>query len=101
MHSDTDGDTDHRATLFPNQVAYLGLFFIGNMDNLVKTCGCTGLSYLGTCERAMLLLNIGLLSLALPLDVCEDKWLITEVISGAMSMKTLRAAISEYDLKLP
>ena len=84
VHFETDGGTDHRATLFKNQISYLGLFFIGNMDTHVKTCGCTGISYLNTCKRAMSLLNTGLVSLELSLDVCKDEWLITEVILGAM-----------------
>ena len=67
----------------------------------MATRGCPGLSYLNTCKRPMSLLNIGLSSLAVSLDVVEDKWLMTEVLSGAMSMKTVRAAMSEYDLELP
>ena len=49
----------------------------------------------------MSLINIGLLSLALSLDFGNNEWLITEVISGEMSMNTVRSAIGEYDLELP
>ena len=49
----------------------------------------------------MLLLNIGLLSLALSLDIDKDKWLMTYVLLGATPMKTIRATISEYYLELP
>ena len=94
VHFETDGGTYHIATLFSNQIAYLGLFFIGNMDTLVETCGFPGLSYLKTCKRAMLLFNIGLSSLALSLDVGKDEWLMTEVLLEEMSMKTVRAASS-------
>ena len=72
VYFETDGGTDNRAMLFSNQIAYLGLFFIGNMDTLVTTRGCPGLSDLNTCGRAMSLFNIGLSSLELSLDVDED-----------------------------
>ena len=72
VYFETDGDTYHRAMLFSNQISYLGLFMIGNMDTLVTTRGCPGLSDLNTCRRAMSLLNIGLSSLALSLVVGED-----------------------------
>ena len=49
----------------------------------------------------MPLLNIGLLALVLSLDVGKDEWLITEILSGTMSMKTVRDTMSEYDLELP
>ena len=101
MHFETDGGTGHIATLFSNQIVYLGLFLIGNMDTLMETHGCPGILYLNTCKREILLLNIGLSSLVLSLGVGEDEWLMTEVILGAISMKDVRAAISAYDLELP
>ena len=101
VHFEIDGGTDHRATLFSNHIAYLGLLFIGNMDILVRTCGCLGILYLNTCKRAMLMLNIGLSSLALSLDVGKYEWLMTEFILVAMSINNFRASISEYDLELP
>ena len=33
--------------------------------------------------------------------LAKNEWLITEVISGEMSMNTVRSAIGEYDLELP
>ena len=101
VHFDTYCGTYRRATLFSNQIVYLSLFLIGNMNTLVETCSCPGIFYLNTCERAMSLLNIGLSSLALSLDIGEDEWLMIEVLSVAMSMKAVRNAISEYDLELP
>ena len=38
--------------------------------------------------------------MSLALNVVEDEWLITEIISGAMSMKAFRDEINEYDLKI-
>ena len=40
--------------------------------------GCTGIPYLNTCKREIFLLNLGLSSLALSLNVGEDEWLMTE-----------------------
>ena len=71
------------------------------MDTLLETSGFPGISYLNTCDREMSLINIGLSSLALSLDVGKDKWLMKKVLSGAMSMETIRSAISEYYLELP
>ena len=70
------------------------------MDTIVSTRGCPGISYLITCTRAMLPLNIGLSSLALSLGVGKDNWITIEVLSGAISMETVRDEISEYDLEL-
>ena len=101
MHFETDGGTGHIATLFSNQIVYLGLFLIVNMDTLMATRGCPGILYLNTCKREILLLNIGLSSLALSLGVGDNKWLIKEVFLGAMAMNTVRSVISEYYLELP
>ena len=67
----------------------------------MSTHGCPGILYLNKCKRLMLLFNIGLSLLAPSLDVGEDEWLITEVLLGAISMKTVRDSISEYGLELP
>ena len=67
---------------FSNHIAYLGLFLIGNMDILVETRGCPWISYRNTYKREMLLLNIGLSSLALSLDFGKNECLMTEVLSG-------------------
>ena len=37
---ETYGGTYHRDTISSNQIAYLGIFLIGNMDTLVVTRGC-------------------------------------------------------------
>ena len=37
-----DGN-DHRGTTFPNQVVYLGIFLVGNMETLVVNSGCPGI----------------------------------------------------------
>ena len=71
------------------------------MDNLVETCGFPGILYLNTYKREMLLLNIGLLALALALNVGEDDWILKEGLSGSLSMKDIRAAITENDLNRP
>ena len=42
----------------------------------------------------MLLLNIGLSALALSINVGDDEWLITEVLSGAFLMKDIKSAIT-------
>ena len=67
----------------------------------METRVCPGILYLKTCEREISLLNIRLLSLELSLDVGKDEWLMRKVLSGEMSTKTVRYAISEYDLELP
>ena len=49
----------------------------------------------------MPLLNIGLSALVIELNILEYKWLMTEVISGAIPMNTVRSEITEYDLEIP
>ena len=66
----------------------------------MAACGCPGISYLNTYKREILLLNIGISALMLSLNVGEDEWLMTEVISGSMQMKAITAAINEYGLEL-
>ena len=50
VHFETDGGTDHRATIFQTRLHIL-VFFIGNMDTLVETRSCPGILYLNTCKR--------------------------------------------------
>ena len=70
------------------------------METLVATCGYPGSYYLNIYYRSMSLINIDLSEMSLALNVGEDEWLITEIISGAMSMKAFRDEINEYDLKI-
>ena len=67
------------------------------MDNLVATHGYPGILHLNTCERAMQLLNIGLSALEIALNVGEDEYLTTEVLSGEIPTKDVRATNNKYD----
>ena len=63
--AECDGRPDHNLFHLENQISCFELFIVGNMEKLVETRGCTGLSYLKTAERAMDILNIELLGLEL------------------------------------
>ena len=65
---------------FSNQVVYLGIFLVGNVDNLVTTNGCAGISYLNTCKRVMPLLNVELSALEITMNAGEDECLTTEIL---------------------
>ena len=60
-----DGKPDHNLGHLVNQISLFVLSLAGNMDKLVATRGCPGLSYLNTTKRAMAIINIGLSGLAL------------------------------------
>ena len=55
-----DGGPDHKLYHIANQIYLFAVLLVGNMDKLVATRGCPGLSYLNTSERAMDTLKIGL-----------------------------------------
>ena len=66
------------------------------------TRGCPGLSFINSANRAMALLNIGISDLALKSNVqVGNKLFMDEVIGKALSMKSARAAVQEYDTELP
>ena len=96
-----DGGPDHNLRHVGNQVSLFSLFLVGNMDKLVATRGCPGLSYLNSAERAMAILAIGVSSCALSIDPRTEEWLMLEVLHGAMSMKAVRNAVIEYDTAVP
>ena len=75
---DSRGDNNLRRVF--NQISLLGLFLNGNMDKLVATPECPGLSYLNTVEREISLLNTGISSLSLSFDTETDKWLLSEIL---------------------
>lgn len=91
-----DGGPDHNLTFFSNQLALLGLFLAGDMDNLMATRGCPGLSYLLTAERAMPNLNLGISSLATQMDPNMPRFL-KELQRGLTTMKDTRRALIDYD----
>ena len=65
------------------------------MDKLVATRGCPGLSCLNTSEQAMVILNIGLSSLALSNDPNTEEWLTSKVLKGPMYIKAARNVIEQ------
>ena len=62
------GGPDHNLGHLANQIYMFGLFLVGNMDKLVATRVCTGLSYLNTVKQAMAILNIGLSGIEISID---------------------------------
>ena len=66
------------------------------------THGFPGISFLNTANRAMALLNIGISLLEFNYDVhLVHEFLMDEVIGNASSMKSVGAAVQEYDTDLP
>ena len=64
-------------------------------------CGCPGIYFLNTAKRAMDFLNIGLSGLALKSNVQGvDELLMDEVIGKELLMKSVKAAVQEYDTEL-
>ena len=63
-----DGVPDQNIVHLANQIYMFGLFLVGNMDKLVATRVCTGLSYLNTVKQAMAILNIGLSGIEISID---------------------------------
>ena len=74
-----------------------GLFLVGNMDKLVATRVCTGLSYLNTVKQAMAILNIGLSGIEISIDPNTEEQFLSKFLKGAMSMKTVRQYIDNND----
>ena len=72
LHMEYYSRGDHDLRRVFNKISLLGLFLNGNMDKLVATRGCHGISYLNTVGRVMSLLNTGLSSLSLSFDPETD-----------------------------
>ena len=70
-----------------NQISLFVLLFVGNMDKLIETRSCPGLSYLNTTGQAMAILKIGLSGLELSMDPNTEEWLLSKVLKGTMYMK--------------
>ena len=90
------GGPDHNFAFLANQLPSLGIFLVGNIDNLNATRGCPGISYLNMSEIPMSLLNYGLASLALRMDPYTPEW-IHEILNSVSSMKGLCKKITEYN----
>ena len=84
--------------LFPNQVAYLGLFLVENMDTLLVNSGCPGiytLTYvIDQCFWSILDSQHWRYHLMLE----NTQRLMTDFLSGSILMKATRDSITEYDL---
>ena len=91
-----DGGPGNNHTFLANHFSLLGLFLVGNIDNLNAARGCPGLSYLNTADIPMLLLNYVLASLALRVDPDMPEWL-HEISNSVSSTKGLRNSITKYD----
>ena len=95
-----EGGGNHELRHVFNQVSTLGMFLNINMDKLVATRGCTGLSYLNTVEREMSLLNVGISSLTLAFGTDTDEWILSEILEGVVCMKDVRSDVSQYDTEI-
>ena len=85
---DKNGGGDHNHKHVRNQIALFSLFILGNMYNRNVTCGCPGLYFPNTAERAMDLLNIIISGFVLKSNFqVGDKLLVDEVIGKASLMK--------------
>ena len=60
-----DGGPDHNLVHLANHIYLFALLFVENMDKLVATRGCPGLSYMNTDKLAISIINIGLSGLVL------------------------------------
>ena len=83
---DCGGGPEHNLEHLTNQIYMFALSLVRNMDKLVATCGCPGLSYLNNSGRAMVISNIGLSGLGLSIDPRTEEWLLSKVLKGAMYM---------------
>ena len=95
------GGPDHNLSHLENHISVFALILFINIDKLVATHSCPGLSYLKTMERAMAILNIGLSVLALSVDPNTEKWLMYKVLKVAISTKEVRDDIKQYVTELP
>ena len=92
-----DGGPDQNLGHLSNQISIFALFLVGNMYKLVAISSFPGLSDMNTSERAMAVLNIGLSGLVLSIDPNTEELLLSEVFKCAMSMKSVRNDIEQYD----
>ena len=65
------------------------------MEKLLATPGCIGLNYLSTAKRSMPILNIELSGLALSIFINTEEWLLSKVLKGALSIKTVSNYIEQ------
>ena len=91
----------HNPVHLKNHISMFVLFLVGNMYKLVATRGCLGFSYLNTSERGMDIINIVLSGLALSIYPNTEEWFLSKVLKGAMSMKSVRNSIEQYETELP
>ena len=84
--------------LFPSQVAYLGLFLVGNMDTLVVNSGCPGVYTLTYAidQYCWSILDSQHWRYHLMLE--NTQRLMTDFLSRSILMKATRDSITEYDL---
>ena len=85
---------DHNLTFLANQVPLSGSFLVGNMDNLISTHRCPGISYLNMVERSISLLKNGLASLVLRMDPDTPEFL-HKILTSVSSINGVQKIITE------
>ena len=88
------GGPDQKLTFFANQLPLIGILLVGNMDKLIETLTCPGISYLKMVERPIYILNYGLVSLALRMDPDTTECL-HDILNSVSSMNGVRKSITE------
>ena len=104
IHIEWDGGSKHNTKHLHNQAFFFSIFPIflrGDMDYLMAYHECPGLSYSLTCERAMSLLTLDTANLALSVNQNVPKWLFSNVLGKASSMKTVQVTVYQYDEDVP
>ena len=89
----TDGGPDHNITFLKTQLALLATFVKLDLDHFVAIRGAPHGSWLNTVERAMSILNLGLMNLSLKRGAMSS-W-AEEEVHGIGSMKGIRQKYEE------